>query len=310
MNNPFGPPLSQRYFPSGSGGGGVEGNEYLFTRDVPQGVMPIGGRREGFRVTLDPDGTDAGETIVRLLDTGRGRPSREDLESAISDFVERVTHYLAHRGEAFFEIAEVEARGRDVGGLRLLGLPPGPVIRTPWGYCQRIPESDRAQLGKGKAIRIPRDKIWRLTLPGRLGGPRRHRRMLQELRSRATPTPEFTLKSLDLGKSAGYDFSVHRTATDIGVERATRRWGTIPSLFRVEGTTEFFLFSRRLAWKKSQLEIRDHVIEELNDLLPRVGIPAKVVLEGLTTPREVEEMIEKLQAGDVTVSEAMAIDDP
>jgi hypothetical protein len=300
----YGPPVSLRYFPSMAGRSGVEGNEFIFTRDLPLGVMPIGGRREGYRALLEPPDDATASWLVELLDVGRF--SRKDLSEALVDFVEMAVRYLAYSGEALFEIATMPDEAN--GGLRLLGLPPGRVIRTRWGYYQVVPKADRTEIGKGKAIRIPREKIWRITLPRHLGGARRHRRMLKALRERSTPTPNFVLKSQDIGRSAGYELSAHKRACDIGTERATRRWGTMPSFFRVEGTTEYFSFSRRLAWKRAQNEVRDHVIAELNGLLARLGVSHRIVVEGLTTPTEIAQMMGRLRAGDVTVGKALAVD--
>jgi hypothetical protein len=305
---PFGPPLSVRFFRSRAGGAGVEGNEFIFTRDLPLGVMPISlrGGAERYRAYLEPADERSADLITRLLDVGHYSP--HDLPEAVREFVENATNYIGHQGEVIYEIAHTPESGRDPAGVRLLALPPGRVIRTPWAYYQFIPKADRKELGQGWAIRIPRAKVWRVTLPRNLGGARRHRRMLKSLRKWSSPTPSFMLQRNDMGQGAGYDFSAHRKACDIGTQRATRRWGTMPSFFRVEGTTEYFSFARSLAWKRSQAELRDHIVEELSSLLRRLGYSSRLVVEGVTSPDEIGEMMGKLQRGEVTVQEAMAVD--
>ena len=111
-----------------------------------------------------------------------------------------------------------------------------------------------------------------------------------------------------MGRGIGYDFSAHHKATLIGTERATRRWGTMPSLFRVEGTTEYFSFSRRLDFKRSQAELRDHILEALNSFLPRLEFRHRITVEGLVSPAKIGEMMSRLQGGDVTISEALDVD--
>lgn len=308
----FGPPISIRFFPSKArAGGGVEGNEFIFTRDLPLGVMPIGGLRgsEGYRAYLDPAEDELAEQrITRLLDVGQY--SRNNLSEAVRELVENATNYIGYSGEVTYEIAYTPERGRDSAGIRLRPLPPGRVIRTPWAHYQVIPRADRKELGKGWAIRIPRKKVWRIALPHHLGGIRRHRRMLKMLRKWSNPSPSFMFQRDDMGRGAGYVFSAHAKACDIGTQRATGRWGTMPSFFQVKGTTEYFSFSRSLAWKRSQAQLRDHILEELNSLLGRIGFMSRIVVEGLTSPQEIEEMMNKLQRGDVTVQEAMAVDKP
>ena len=116
------------------------------------------------------------------------------------------------------------------------------------------------------------------------------------------------LRRDDLGRGVGYDFSAHQKACDIGTQRATKRWGTMPSFFRVNGTTEYFSFARSLAWKGSQARLRDHILNNLNSLLLRIGFTSQIIVEGLTPPEVIEEMMGKLQRGEVTVKEAMDVD--
>jgi hypothetical protein len=309
MPETFGPPLSIRFFPSRAEAAGVEGNEFIFTRDLPLGILPIRGIRDAkqYRVYLEPaDDESIEQRIIRLLDVGQY--SQHSLSDAVRELVENATNYIGYSGEVIYEIAHTPERGRDPAGIRFLALPPGRVFRTPWAYYQVIPKADRKKLEKGWAIRIPRKKVWRVTLPHHLGGIRRHRRMLKTLRKWSSPTPSFMFQRNDMGREAGYDFSAHEKACDIGTQRATRRWGTMPSFFRVKGTTEYFSFARSLAWKRSQAQLRDHILKDLNALLQRIGFTNQIVVEGLTSAEEIDEMMGKLQRGEVTVKEAMAVD--
>lgn len=308
MAKPFGPQVSIRFFPSMSGRAGVQGNEFIFTRDLPLGVMPIRGvtGSEQYQATLNPPDDALAGQLVRLLDVGQF--SRDALSEALSEFVETTTTYLGYRGEVLYEIATIPNDRTEASELRLVVLPPGRVIWTPWAYYQVIPNADRKQLKRGWAVRIPRSKIWRMKLPRHLGGVIRHRRMLKMLRDRSSATPEFMMRRMDMGQGVGYEFSAHHKACSVGTERATRRWGTMPSFFRVEGTTEYFSFSRRLAFKRSQAELRDHILAELNSFLGRLDFKSRFAVEGLVSPKRLGDMMSKFQAGEVTVSEAMAVD--
>ena len=307
MPDTFGPPLSVHFFPSKTGQVGAEGHEFIFTRDLPLGIMQMGdlSGSDRYRAYLEPADEGSADRITRLLDVGQYR--RNNLTDAVRTFVERATNYIGYRGEVTCEIAHTPKRGREPAGLRLLALPPGRVIKTPWAYYQVVPKADRKELGRGWAIRIPLASVWRVTLPRSLGGVRRHRRMLRSLGKSSWTTPPFSLQRNDMGRGIGYDFAAHHEACKIATQRATRRWGTMPSLFRVEGTTEYFSFARMLAWKRSQAQLRDHILEELNALLRRLDFTSRIVVEGLTTPEEIGEMMSRLQRGEVTVSEAMAV---
>jgi hypothetical protein len=281
---------------------GTEGNQFLFTRDLPLGIMP--NRDAQFRVVLEPEDEEVAEGLVSMLDVGRF--TRQGLTEATVEFVERLAELIGYRGEALLELVD----GGPDAFPKLAPLPRSPVMRAPGGFYQLIPKADRAELKAGAAIRIPSEKLWRVKLPRDLGGVRGHRRMLAALGERSSPTPNFILRTPDMGRSAGYDFAAHRRACEVGIERATRRWGTIPSRFRVDGTTEYFLFSRRLAFKRAQAELRDHILGELNRLLGRLQIDHRIRVQGLRSAAEIEKTLLRLRAGELTVSEAMRIDDP
>lgn len=300
----FGPRISRPYLPGTERQVGTEGNQFLFTRDLPLGIMPSRSLRgEGFRVQLEPADEEVSAQLISLLDIGQF--SRHDLGEAIIEFVETVARLIGYRGEALFELI---GGGTDQSPS-LGSLPPLPVLRTLGGYYQLIPKGARQQLETGAAIRIPAEKIWRVRLPRRLGGVRGHRWMLRALGERSYPHPRFIFEGADMGRSVGYDFAVHRRACEIEIERATRRWGTIPSRFRVEGTTEYFLFSRRLAFKHAQAELREYILAELNRLLARLGFTHRVQVTGLRSAVEIDRALRQLQAGELTVAEAMDIEE-
>jgi hypothetical protein len=190
---------------------------------------------------------------------------------------------------------------------RLGPLPPGPVRRLPGRYLQMIPKADR-ELADGKRWNaVPSDRMWHVRLPSELGSPRAHRRLLKRVRRFGDITPTFVLQTGDMGRGAGYDFKAFHAACLVETERATNRWGSIPSFQRIGGTNEYFLFSRRLQWQRAQALVREHLIAELNQLLGRLGVSSQLVVEGLPTARELAETIRKLHRGDATVEEAMDV---
>jgi hypothetical protein len=300
----FGPQISRRYFPNSADRLGTEGNQFLFTRDLPLGIMPNRINRDAqFRVILEPEDEEVTGGLISMLDVGHF--TRQDLTEATVEFVERVAELIGYRGEVLLELV-----GGGPGAFpKLSPLPPGPVMRAPGGFYQLIPKADRTELKSGAAVRIPSTKLWQVKLPRELGGVRGHRRMLAALGERSSPAPNFLFRTPDMGRSAGYDFAAHRRACEVGIERATRHWGTIPSRFRVDGTTEYFLFSRRLAFAHAQAKLRDHILHELNQLLRRLQIEHRIRTEGLKSPTEIEKTLLRLRAGELTISEAMEIDD-
>jgi hypothetical protein len=289
------------YFPSREGFA-PSGHAFLLARDIQLGVMPIRGSRgrPDFRVELTPPDASRAEWLRHFLHVGQFEP--HSVEDAVDDFVETSANYIGYFGQMVSEILV----DRDGEPFRLDPLPPGRIIRAPGRYLQIIPKRDRQHLDGRRFASIPRDRIWRLTLPRSLGGARRHRRLIHRLEVLSDPMPRFALQSPDLGHGTGYDFSAYHEACERLQERATRRWGTVPSIQRPVGpTSEYFFIARRLAFLEAQARLREHLLRELNRFLGRIDVPHKIIVSGVPTAEDIAATLERLHDGDVTFAEAL-----
>jgi hypothetical protein len=294
--------ISVRYFPSREGSI-LEGHAYLLARDIPLGILPIRAARDNpnFQVELFPSDEGRETWLTKFLDVGRYE--RHTLAEGLVEFVETAADFIGHYGEIFLEILPDE----DGSPLEVSPLAPGRVVPTPRSYWQVIPKKDREQFGK-PFVSIPRDRIWRLTLPRQLGSPGSHRRLLRRLAALSDPAmPDFVLRNpLDQGRSTGYDFGVERAAEDRLMERATRRWGTTMSIQRPVGdSNEYFFISRRLAFLEAQALLREHLIAEINRLMRRLKIDASIKVTGIPTASEIAESLKRLHRGEISFAEAL-----
>jgi hypothetical protein len=294
---------SVRYLPSLQGRTPME-QAYFFIRDVPLAIMPIRGQKDrpDFGVSIDPADDEVAAWLAGFIHIGQFEHQR--LDEAVVEFVETAARYLAYSGEIYFEMVFADDAERP---SRLVALPPGPVVRLPTKYLQVVPKADRSALEGHRYFAIPSRQMWRLRLPPEMGSTRQHRRMLSKLERLSGVMPPFAVHSGDLGHSAKFDFAAHHRACELGVERATNRWGTIPSLAQIEGTTEYFFLARRLAWQRSQAILREHILTELNVLLVRLRVPHRVIVAGLPTAPEILDALRKLHAGEIDIAAAMAV---
>jgi len=290
--------------------------------------MPIGGQRKRpeYDVRLEP----ANKTLELLLvdALGIGHHHSHDLPGVLVEFVQTTTQYLAYFGELYFELVPTEpvadetadagedqSDGEEPAGETnpgpnfptLAPLPPGKVRRIPFRYLQMIPKGDREHAGGKRFIDIPAERIWHIKLPASLGPPRAHRRMLERLSPLDGLAPDFALQIGDMGRSVGYDATLYHAACAARREQLTKNWGRIPSLFQIDGPTEYHSLARVLHWQQTQAVIREHIITKLNGLLERLGLEHRLVVGGLPSPEEIGLALRRMQAAEITVAEAMDV---
>jgi hypothetical protein len=299
--------ISIAYFPGQEGDDAdlrLQGRAFLFVRDLPLGIMPYRTSGTGdFTAALSPEDEHTAHWLIELLDMHGHR--NWDLEDALSDFVREVAGALAYSGELHFEIIPTKEETSDEGQpqVRLVLLPPGRVIKAGGRYLQLVPKYAQQEVGK-RIVSIPASRVWRLRLPRALGSPRRHKRLLRRLALVSDVIPSFA-RGPTLGSDvAGYELGAYRLATDAEVENLTKRWGSIPSLQRIDGTTEFYLFARTLQFRRSVATIRERVVDDINTLLERLGLATRLEIGGLPTSERIDDLMRQLQDGAIDFKQA------
>ncbi len=299
--------ISRGYFPSSAGRSSETGHiAFMFTRDLPLGMMPFRSRRSGssFSARLATPNPQLERQLKDVLHV-RGYGGH-DLGDALIDFVHDTTQYLGANGEMYFEIVDDGSNGDVLAGKSLELLPHGKVLRLFNKYAQLVPFKDWKK-GEPKVIFIPAKKIWHLTLPSQLGSPRRQRRLIRKLKLMAEPMPKFASKDGKLGNSAQYDFMLDHKRKDLAVEYITHDWGSIPSLRQIKGTTEYYYIVHSMQFSYSQALIREHILKEINGLLARLGTKNTIKVEGLPVAKDINDAILNLQKGEIGFKEAVEV---
>lgn len=301
------PPQTNRhavlYFPSRDTGQlPATGDGWFLARDIPLGIMPLrhGVGEQAFSVELQPHDEKVAEWLTTFLYIGQFEPRY--LGRAVEDFVQTVASYIGYYGEIYFDITESD----DGKPARLRPLPRGHIVRTPRKYLQIIPKADRGNHGRRRWVAIPKQKLWHLGLPPELGTARSYRRLVRRLSELSPLGNPLALPSPDDTTSSGYDFVAHRDACERLQEKALRRWGTVLSKQRPVGpSTEYFYIARRVAFHRSQALLREHIITELNILLPKLNIGHSVVISGAPTAKDISTILARLHKGDISFKQAL-----
>jgi len=283
-------------------GGGMW--EHMFTEDIRLGLLPYE-RLQGtpYSIRLEPLGNE--DVIVQIFSSAT-EWRRASLKESVADFVEQIAGYLAHAGEAWYEIIrQPGSLDANSAPFALEPLPSGKITRVPGYVLQWIPRASRPRIGK-RFVRLPQHDVWHVTLPRALGTPRQHRRTLEFLEQGIFP-PLFSVEAMAPGReSGGYDFDEHRRRFNESLAYVTRAWGWTGRGLWMNEASDYFSEYRNLRFKRSQILLRDHIFHELNVLLEREGLPDRILTNGLLTLSEIDDILKRLWSGNVRFDEVLA----
>lgn len=291
--------ISQRSFPNYTRKNNPDynGEAWMLTRDIELGIVPYRSSKGAeFNVRLTEADTEAEMRLCKLL---KVHHEEFNLTDAYITFVHDITPYLTKYGELYFEISgDGQKEELDI-------IPLGPMLHISKKYYQIVPFEDWKGNDR-KIIPISDKHVWHLKLPLLLGSPKAHRRLLGKIQTLSEPVPKFFFDDGVLGKSVGYDFMYHRKLKELARENLTRKWGSIPSLGQLSGTTEYYYIVHSLRFKCAQALIREHITSELNSILLRkVGLDNSIEVVGLPSSESILQALKKLEDGEIDFAEAL-----
>lgn len=275
-------------------------NVHMFTEDVHLAVMPIEGRsraKDEFSITLNGSKEEC-ERAQQLIGN-IGRFDRHNLTGSISDAVDEIARRLSWEGCAVYEIIPDES---DVPYL--YGFTSTNLLKLFGWFIQIIPKGDWELWGKKCAL-VHSSKIWRIEMPKSLGGRRGYVGIINRLKRFDLIGPKFWRVDLESSKQSDlYDFQMYNRKSEIYRSKVTRTWGWNRRDWSQERTTEFFCFYKQATFRWAQAVLREHIIAELNILLHRLGIECEIVVSGLPTTSEIQEIRRKLLTGELSFASA------
>lgn len=288
-------PSLATHFPSLSKDPDIDLDVHMFTEDVHLAIMPIGGRtdkQQEFAVEFQGDAPDcerAKEVVGEL-----GEFDRYDTAGMVCDAVDNVARHLALEGRAVFEIIYDEEQ------IYLNGLTTKNLIKAFNWYLQLIPPGDW-ELWKRKFTFASKRKIWKVEMPQELGGVWGYKNVLRKLRRYNHLGPDFYRQDLERGITAkDFDFSKYVRSGEIYYNRITHAWGWNRRDWSQAKCTEFYSFYKMLSFRYAQALLREHILDEINRLLSRLSINSKLVVTGIPTAKEIMQIRNDMQKGELS----------
>ena len=295
-------PKMVNYFRSLSNHSDFNTNTHMFREDLRLSIMPIGGRAKKTSFSAGIEGEQEDRTQALELCSSLSRFKSRDEIVLICDAVAQIANDLSSRGRAVYEIASPED---NTNYFNLYNIPIHGLYKLPGYYVQHIRKAEQTTLKKRFVI-LSSKHLWELRMPPKLGGTKRYRKMLSKLRKVDHLGPDFWQKDLASNKQTvdSYNFQTYVNQAEIYYSRITRRWGWNRRDYTQTNKTEFFVFYRIITHRWAQVVLREYIIDQLNRLLMRLKINAKIVVSGLPSSEEILRVREDLLNGKIQFGEA------
>ena len=297
----FARPKSVRFFHAHSRKQGAFGISGMFWQHITAGIMPFIGMRDTpptFSAKIA--GNENERSRATLLLSSVSEWSAHSNDELICEAVTGIAQSLAAQGRIAHEILP------EVGGNSCCLSPftRQRLFRIPGWYVQWVPRKDRRWENTPAFVFLRSRDVWEISIPPELGGARGHARLLRQLSRRELAGPKFFQQGLEKQKPPQFfDFKEYTRAEQARTWRVTNKWGW--TRMDASDHTEFYYMHRSIRREWALAVLRQHIIRELNALLERLGIRAKIVVEGLSSPGEVLAISEKMDKGEMGFTEAL-----
>ena len=278
----------------------MKANIMMFCRQAMVGIMPITGIQSvplGFSAKIVGNGGE--QARATLIVSSVSRSSHGNNSDMICSAVNQIAQFLAARGRLVHEILP------EVGGdsYCLCSFTSQRLFRVPGWYIQLVPREDRHWEGRPPVVFLHSRDVWEISMPPELGGARGHAYFLRQLGRRQPTGPKFFQQGLEKQNLPKHlNLSEYRRAEQVRIWRVANKWGWVYG--GTSRCTEFFHMHRIIRHEWALAVLRDHIIHELNALLTRLGIRAKIVVEGLSSPKEILAISEKMGKCEMTFAQA------
>ena len=271
-----------------------------FWQYAPVGIMPfgMGDNPPGFSAKIAGDQGECAR--AKLLVSSVSRSSGYDDNDVICRAVRKIAESLTAQGGLAYEILP------EMGGnlYRLSYFTTQRLIRVPGWYIQLVPHKDRSRNGSSAFVFLRSRNVWEISMPPALGGVHGHARLLRRLGWHEFAGPKFFHQGMEKQKPPEYfDFGEYIRAESVRVWSVTNKWGWMRG--DTSRCTAFYSIHRSIRHEWALAVLREHIIRELNALLMRLGIHAKIAVEGLSSPEEILAISEKMIKGEMTFIQAL-----
>lgn len=295
--------LSIRYFSNLTADGSIAlprrfGELYttFFVEDIASSVWPYAYRTSRRNVSIELESkNESAEEIVSAALGGNAR----GLESSIQEFLSAAAGQIT---EFDFAVAEIvftrETDTNQLESVECVWINPV-QIRRRWGKMyQQVPIEVASQRGVKTLIHLPDEKIIHFVAPPNL---RKAMSKARESLSRISGSRINGYALTALQTNLPFNWQVHERTMMLALAEAGRPVGFgSRGMFNKHVATPYWI-RLRLLHEKFLIELRQSLLNTLNDALKRIGnrmgFDCELKVDGLPTDRDIEIALNQLDAG-------------
>jgi len=279
----------------------------MLIQDLSSGIVPL--LRAGNKhltCKLVPSDERFEHELINVLPTEDG--SRYNLSEAFADSVQYVGKHIAYNGQCILEIVKSEDSDFRIhfeSRWKFEDIMPHKALILPRWIIQLHPHENK-EFPTQLIVAIPKRKCAIFQIPRRFGGPRGYIRLLRKLAisnpikgsSQLIPfSPEAT--------ASHYDFITHHHMVEKASWKLTRplAWHFRSYLGTTDICNEYYIKRRMLQFRRTQLIIRDSIIDKLKKTISAIGrsygLDVRLEVEVPCTVSEIERVLQQWQRGEI-----------
>jgi len=275
----------------------------MFIEDVKLGIMPFGGRtsKNQFLVSLEPSNSEAQQIVEAALSPGE---YRNGLTSEVCDFVAQCAVELLLFDTSTYEIVYLsEEEAGKLVGFEFVRINPITLFRRGNVLRQVLPDELATKLGKPGYTEFKPERILVFKLPTNIQG--KIGPLMKSLAVLSPPTmPDFFMNELASGsRDTPYDAKAHIHMHKVALANATKLFGWNARLMVLGESLEYYFVHRSLLFEQFKIELRETILETLNEGVNRaggqLGFQAQIRVTGLPSMIDVSTAFDHLQKGDI-----------
>ena len=273
----------------------------MFIEDIMNKIIPISLERNKYdcKAVLDCNENDL-ILIKNILNSFNRRHGEEhNINRLILNIIKEIVRNIVWYGESIYEICKVSDNN-----IKMVELIPNNFFDFKFFYIQMPPK-------KNNKILYPKiitnKLLWTISVPKILEKNYSFKTILSQIDQFDSFMPKAMKNDLYKNNNTSlYDYKKYDEKCFVFVNDLTRDWGWDQRQWTSNSkTTEFYNKYKQIKFRYSISILREHIIFELNNLFPRLGIEAKIKLENVITQNEYKEKLENFLKGKITYDEIM-----